>query len=74
MKSGVCFLSRMEGSSVWVGDHMGVVAGSDRSVAHLRLVGVLDCGMSVSFAADCLRADQRFLRRVVIVTGGESGG
>ena len=57
MKSGVCFLSRREGSSVWVGNHMGAFAGSDRSAAHLRLVGVLDCGMAVSFAADGLRAD-----------------
>ena len=73
MKSGVCFFSRREGSSVWVGDHMGASAGSDRNVAYLRLVGVLDCGMAVSFAADGPRDNQRFPKKVVIVIGGESG-
>ena len=56
MKSRVCVLSRREGSCVWVGDHMGVFVGSDWSVAHLRLAGVLDRGMAVSFAANVLKS------------------
>ena len=51
---------------------MRAFAGSDRNVVHLRLIGVLDCGMAVSFAADGPRDDQRFPRKVVIVIGGES--